>query len=330
MSTACSHGFVADDSPVVCMFCREDQLEARVAGLNAKLAVEYENAEQAMRAEEASERRAQEAEFRVAHLVETITSAIVDLRQGKARCAEETLAAVVPSISSTASVGGAETLGDMRERAPVGDLPKSDTTAGRGPETGAFPRASEPQPLEIVGVPLNIEAIRELSGHPTRTNDARPCGAYLGDNDGTCPQLTCLRGKGHEGAHDNMNGDAPHTNEETRHSDEARRRQFEPVNAILHRLWSREVGTPCYIKSDWQALEAAIYALVPRSDKAETRVAEYAGSLPAGWNIFQSAPGVWSVCGPNCSSHQEARISFFDVAAPRPPRPETPQKMETP
>lgn len=33
------------------------------------------------------------------------------------------------------------------------------------------------------------------------------CGAYLGDNDGTCPQLTCIRAKGHDGPHDNVQGD---------------------------------------------------------------------------------------------------------------------------
>jgi hypothetical protein len=38
-------------------------------------------------------------------------------------------------------------------------------------------------------------------------NEARLCGVYLGDNDGTCPQLTCIRGKGHGGAHDNVRGD---------------------------------------------------------------------------------------------------------------------------
>lgn len=33
------------------------------------------------------------------------------------------------------------------------------------------------------------------------------CGEYLGDNDGTCPQLTCIRKKGHAGLHDNVRGD---------------------------------------------------------------------------------------------------------------------------
>jgi hypothetical protein len=33
------------------------------------------------------------------------------------------------------------------------------------------------------------------------------CGKYLGDNDGTCPQLTCIRRYGHEGLCDNVHGD---------------------------------------------------------------------------------------------------------------------------
>lgn len=34
------------------------------------------------------------------------------------------------------------------------------------------------------------------------------CGKYLGDNDGTCPQLTCVRERGHAGLCDNVS-DAP-------------------------------------------------------------------------------------------------------------------------
>jgi hypothetical protein len=33
------------------------------------------------------------------------------------------------------------------------------------------------------------------------------CGAYLGDNDATTPQLTCLRARGHTGLCDNVRGD---------------------------------------------------------------------------------------------------------------------------
>lgn len=33
------------------------------------------------------------------------------------------------------------------------------------------------------------------------------CGAYLGDTDGTCPKITCVRRRGHEGPHDNLRGD---------------------------------------------------------------------------------------------------------------------------
>ncbi len=33
------------------------------------------------------------------------------------------------------------------------------------------------------------------------------CGKYIGDNDATCPQLTCIRPKGHEGLCDNVRAD---------------------------------------------------------------------------------------------------------------------------
>jgi hypothetical protein len=33
------------------------------------------------------------------------------------------------------------------------------------------------------------------------------CGKYIGDNDGICPQLTCIRKAGHEGLCDNVVGD---------------------------------------------------------------------------------------------------------------------------
>ncbi len=36
---------------------------------------------------------------------------------------------------------------------------------------------------------------------------AEPCGRYLGDNDATCPQLTCIRRYGHDGRCDNVRGD---------------------------------------------------------------------------------------------------------------------------
>lgn len=35
------------------------------------------------------------------------------------------------------------------------------------------------------------------------------CGKYLGDNDATCPQLTCVRERDHDGNCDNVRGDEP-------------------------------------------------------------------------------------------------------------------------
>jgi hypothetical protein len=40
-----------------------------------------------------------------------------------------------------------------------------------------------------------------------RSAEVSICGKYLGDNDGTCPQLTCIRDKGHDGRCDNVQGD---------------------------------------------------------------------------------------------------------------------------
>lgn len=54
---------------------------------------------------------------------------------------------------------------------------------------------------------------------PTSMHQSR-CGVYMGDNDGTCPQLTCIRYKGHEGLHDNVRGDEE-TNSETTEQDYA-------------------------------------------------------------------------------------------------------------
>lgn len=40
------------------------------------------------------------------------------------------------------------------------------------------------------------------------------CRKYLGDNDGTCPQLTCIRRHGHDGDCDNVRGDDDERREE--------------------------------------------------------------------------------------------------------------------
>jgi hypothetical protein len=46
---------------------------------------------------------------------------------------------------------------------------------------------------------------------PAARETKRPklCGKYLGDNDATCPQISCIRTRGHEGLCDNVRGDAP-------------------------------------------------------------------------------------------------------------------------
>ena len=55
----------------------------------------------------------------------------------------------------------------------------------------------------------NIKAARKhretlRTGHSV---GQRRCGKYLGDNDGTCPQLTCIRDKDHDGGCDNARDD---------------------------------------------------------------------------------------------------------------------------
>jgi len=55
-------------------------------------------------------------------------------------------------------------------------------------------------------VSLSDAEIEELTKLVRRAQS--PCGAYLGDNDATTPQLTCIRRAGHEGLHDNVVGDS--------------------------------------------------------------------------------------------------------------------------
>ena len=60
---------------------------------------------------------------------------------------------------------------------------------------------------ETAGDAVICERCIATHASPQRPDNARVCGAYLGDNDGTSPQLTCIRRHGHEGAHDNVRGD---------------------------------------------------------------------------------------------------------------------------
>lgn len=52
--------------------------------------------------------------------------------------------------------------------------------------------------------------LKELGAEAAELRNARlrtTCGKYVGDNDGTCPQLTCIRVRGHEGPCDNVKDD---------------------------------------------------------------------------------------------------------------------------
>ena len=60
------------------------------------------------------------------------------------------------------------------------------------------------------GRPNGVPAVQHAA--LTALHDISPakmCGKYLGDNDGTCPQLTCIRDRDHEGNCDNALGDEP-------------------------------------------------------------------------------------------------------------------------
>ena len=46
-----------------------------------------------------------------------------------------------------------------------------------------------------------------VGGNTYITMEPMKCGKYIGDNDATCPQLTCIRERGHDGLCDNVNGD---------------------------------------------------------------------------------------------------------------------------
>lgn len=40
-----------------------------------------------------------------------------------------------------------------------------------------------------------------------------------------------------------------------------RRANYRRVSRALHKLWTRAVGTPGYVKADWRELDNAIYQL---------------------------------------------------------------------
>jgi hypothetical protein len=61
---------------------------------------------------------------------------------------------------------------------------------------------------EPLGDPIMGAALRALDQEPRPAKPKRRCGTPMGDNDGTCPQLTCIREEGHAGLCDNVS-DAP-------------------------------------------------------------------------------------------------------------------------
>lgn len=93
--------------------------------------------------------------------------------------------------------------------------------AGGDPFSSASPNERNLGSADATNDAIALERIgRALLGLPNeplggRSAEAPKCGVYLGDNDGTCPQLTCIRDKGHEGDHDNTRGDHEPTGAES-------------------------------------------------------------------------------------------------------------------
>jgi len=80
------------------------------------------------------------------------------------------------------------------------------------PQPGAAPAGIAAAQAAVGWRPGPQQVITAASSQPPQAASRPPlCGEYLGDNDGTCPQLTCIRNRGHRGPCDNTRGDVVHT-----------------------------------------------------------------------------------------------------------------------
>jgi hypothetical protein len=43
--------------------------------------------------------------------------------------------------------------------------------------------------------------------------------------------------------------------------------QFEKAHRLVHKLWTKAVGTEDYNKSEWLELEALVYGLFPKEER---------------------------------------------------------------
>lgn len=99
--------------------------------------------------------------------------------------------------------------GRRQPRAPRVTQHKGATTPGQ--------RRSDPAARDRADLHVAAGNVTEPQFGPTPDRAERPpsspfytrrlCGKYVGDNDATCPQLTCIRDFGHDGLCDNSNSD---------------------------------------------------------------------------------------------------------------------------
>lgn len=135
------------------------------------------------------------------------------------------------------------------------------------------------------------------------------CGTYLGDNDGTCPTLVCIRPKGHRGLCDNTSAkeDAP-SGESSIMSNEGAATMTQPTT------WAMEKAAQLWCKPGLEnrqmdpelalAIAAELDAL--RAVPSEARIAynevvnaNLMASMETAWGIIANAHGGdWSKAAP--------------------------------
>jgi hypothetical protein len=120
------------------------------------------------------------------------------------------------------------------------------------------------------------------------------CGKYLGDNDGTCPQLTCIRPAGHDGLCDNVSA-AP---------------DLPPSPPAASLLDEYVAGTcdRCRVKEYEPPGEARPYT-------PSGALAEGGGAGPRSWLCFRCYREVFGREAPGCA-HDDPELDATDGAHP--------------
>jgi hypothetical protein len=91
---------------------------------------------------------------------------------------------------------------------------------------------------------------------------------------------------------------------------------LDALDALTEGARSRP-GSPVHESAVDNRTEAALES-ESRPGPDQTKIAQYAGEMPTGWDLRVNADGSWFVEGPWFNTRQEARIAFFDLN--RPPR----------